>query len=315
MKQGLTLSGHSNPHREPLLGVIYGSSAFLIWGMAPIYWKVLKPVPAFEITMHRSIWSLAFLFILLAIQKRWTDFRATLKNKRTFMILLLTAMLVATTWLIFIWAVNNDHVLETSLGFYINPLFNVVLGLIFLKERLRIWQSLSVILATIGVLYITMQLGKFPWISLSLALTFGLYGLLRKVATVDALVGLSVETLILSVPALIYLVYLAINGTGSFLSMNVKIDIFLMGSASVTGLPLLWFTKGARRLNLSTVGFLQYIAPSCSFLLAIFLFHEPFKPAQGFTFILIWTALVIYSYDTIMISKKLQVYLQPSDID
>ena len=195
MKQELILSGHSNPHRKSLLGVIYGSSAFLIWGMAPIYWKVLKPVPAFEITMHRSLWSLAFLFILLAIQKRWTDFRAALKNKRTFMILLLTAMLVATTWLIFIWAVNNDHVLETSLGFYINPLFNVVLGLIFLKERLRIWQSLSVILAAIGVLYITMQLGKFPWISLSLALTFGLYGLLRKVATVDALVGLSVETL------------------------------------------------------------------------------------------------------------------------
>jgi chloramphenicol-sensitive protein RarD len=221
-----------------------------------------------------------------------------LKNYRTLLILLFTALIVGGNWLLYIWAVNNDYLLQASLGYFINPLVNIVLGMAFLKERLRPPQIVAVLLAAAGVLYLTIYYGEFPWIALTLAVSFGIYGLIRKIAPVGSLVGLTVETLLLSIPALGYLFYLDSHGAGSFLRVSLKLDLLLMGCAIATATPLLFFTLGARRLYLSTVGLLQYIAPSCMFFLAVFLFREPFAKAQVVTFLFIWTALAIYSTDS-----------------
>lgn len=284
---------------DTLWGVIFAVSAFLIWGISPIYWKALRVVPALEIILHRIVWSFFLLVPLIIIMRRWQEFILVFKNLRTMLILLFTAIIVSGNWLLYIWAVNADHLLQASLGYYINPLVNVVLGVVFLKERLRPPQILAVILATAGVLYLTLSYGEFPWIALTLAVSFGLYGLIRKVAPVSSLVGLTVETLLLSIPALVYLFYLDCLGQGSIFRVSLKLDLMLMGCSVVTALPLLFFTLGARRLYLSTMGLLQYVAPSCMFVLAVFLFREPFENAQIVTFVLIWTALAIYSADSV----------------
>ena len=299
MKSNKSQKPQLNLDKDTVLGVGYATSAFLIWGISPIYWKALRAVPALEIILHRMVWSFFFLVPLIIIMRRWQEFIDALKNHRILLILLFTALIVGGNWLLYIWAVNNDHLLQASLGYYINPLVNVVLGMVFLKERLRALQILAVVLATAGVLYLTIYYGKFPWIALTLAVTFGLYGLIRKVAPVGSLVGLAVETLLLSIPALGYLFYLDSQGQGSIFRVSLKLDLLLMGCALVTAIPLLFFTLGARRLYLSTTGLLQYIAPSCMFILAVFLFREPFSSSQVVTFILIWTALALYSTDSV----------------
>jgi chloramphenicol-sensitive protein RarD len=288
------------PQRESLSGVTYASAAFLIWGLGPIYWKVLNTVPAFETIMHRMIWSFLFLVIILVCQRHWNEFIAALKNRRTFIILFPTAVLIGLNWFIYIWAVNNDHILQASLGYFINPLINILLGVVFLRERLRLLQMVSLVLAGLGVLFLTFHYGEFPWIALSLAFAFGFYGLIRKMAPISSLVGLSVEMLLLSVPALVYILFLFSKEKGAFFRVGIKIDLFLIGTAFVTALPLLLFTLGARRLNLSTLGFLQYIAPSCMFLIGVFLYHEPLSRAQLLTFVMIWTALGIFSTESAM---------------
>jgi len=284
--------------QDSLQGVGYASAAFLIWGLSPIYWKVLRNIPAFEIIMHRVIWSFLFLIIILVFQRHLNELITALKNRRTFLILFPTTILLGFNWFIYIWAVNNEHILQASLGYFIYPLINVLLGMVFLKERLRPLQAVSLVLAGIGVLYLTFHYGVFPWIALSLAFAFGFYGLIRKVAPVSSLVGLSVEMLFLAVPALAYIVFLDNKGTGALFRISIKIDLFLMGAAFLTALPLLLFTRGARRLNLSTLGFLQYLSPSCMFLLGVYLYNEPLLNAQILTFVLIWTALFIYSTDS-----------------
>jgi chloramphenicol-sensitive protein RarD len=253
------------------------------------------------------VWSFFFLVPLILVMRRWKDFIDALKNYRTLLILLFTALIVGANWLLYIWAVNNNNLLQASLGYYINPLVNVVLGMVFLKERLRPPQILAVLLASAGVLYLTIYYGEFPWIALALALSFGLYGLIRKIAPVGALVGLTVETLLLSIPALVHLFYLDSQGVGNIFRVSLKLDLLLMGCALVTATPLLFFTLGARRLYLSTVGLLQYIAPSCMFLLAVFLFREPLVKAQVVTFIFIWTALAIYSTDSFRYYKHTEL--------
>jgi chloramphenicol-sensitive protein RarD len=288
----------SDTHPDKVLGVVYSSSAFLIWGISPIYWKAMQAVPAFEIILHRIVWSFILLVPLIIVMRRWQEFVDALKNTRALLILLLTALIVGGNWLLYIWAVNSGYMLQASLGYYINPLVNVVLGMVFLNERLRPLQMVAVGLAAVGVIYLTIYYGEFPWIALTLAVTFGFYGLIRKVAQVGSLVGLTVETLLLSIPALIYLFYLDIHGQGTIFRVSLKLDLMLMGCAPLTAIPLLCFTLGARRLYLSTLGLLQYIAPSCIFILAVFLYREPFSSAQVFTFILIWTALAIYSTDS-----------------
>jgi chloramphenicol-sensitive protein RarD len=245
MKPSSTLK----PQQESLAGVAYASSAFFIWGLSPVYWKVLHNIPAFEIIMHRVFWSFFFLLIIIVFQRHWTEFTTAIKNRRNLLILFPTTVLLGFNWFIYIWAVNNDHILQASLGYFINPLVNVLLGMVFLRERLRPLQTVSLLLAGIGVLYLTLQYGQFPWIALSLAFAFGFYGLIRKVAPVSSLVGLSMEMLFLFIPASVYIVILNMKGTGALFSVSFKIDLFLMGAAFMTAFPLLLFTLGARRLN------------------------------------------------------------------
>jgi chloramphenicol-sensitive protein RarD len=289
---------------ETLLGLIYAGSAFLIWGLGPVFWKALSTVPALEITMHRVIWSFFFLMCLILLQRRRHEFVGVLKNGRMLLTLFSTAILVSANWLLYIWAVNNNYMLQASLGYYINPLVNVVLGLLFLRERLRRPQILAVMLAAGGVLYLTIAYGELPWISLTLALSFGLYGLIRKVAPVGALVGLAVETMLLAPPAVIYLIYLNSQGVDTILRVSLKLDLLLIGCAPLTAAPLLFFTLGAKRLYLSTLGLMQYIGPSGMFLLAVFYYNEPFSANQVWTFAMIWAALVIYSTDSVIYDRR-----------
>jgi chloramphenicol-sensitive protein RarD len=289
---------------QALAGVSFAGSAFLIWGLSPIYWKALAAVPAFEILMHRMIWSFVFLAPLVLVQGRWGEFRQALTRPFTFLILLATTVLVAGNWFLFIWAINSGHILQTSLGYYINPLVNVVLGVVFLRERLRRRQLVAVGLASAGVLYFTLNLGQLPWVSLALAFSFGLYGLIRKVAPVSPMIGLTVETLLLTAPAAVYLVVLDRSGAGAFLRSDAATSLLLVGAALVTGLPLLLFTNGAKRLHMTTIGFLQYIAPSCTFLLAVLVYHETLRPAQFVTFVFIWSALALYSWDSVVHYRK-----------
>ncbi len=273
--------------------------AFIIWGLSPLYWKLIASVAPGEIILHRIVWSLAVLLPLVMLSGRGGDFRQALAQPRTLALLGATSLLVAANWLIYIWAVNSGHVLEASLGYYINPLINVLLGVAFLGERLRRMQRWAVALAALGVAIQTAQYGRVPWISLALALSFGIYGLARKMAAVGALVGLTVETLLLAVPSLAVLIYLEAIGRGTFLHAGRQIDLLLCGSAMVTALPLLLFNLGARRLHLATIGLLQYIAPSCMFLLAVWRYQEPVGTMRWLTFVLIWAGLALYSADAV----------------
>ena len=295
----------SNAHRESAAGVLYAGMAFLIWGISPVYWKAMQQVPALEIVTHRVVWSFVFLIGLTLVQRRRDEFQRVLKTPRTMLILTLTTLLVSGNWLLYIWAVNAGYMLQASLGYYINPLVNVLLGMIFLKERLRRPQALAVLLACAAVIFRTVSYGELPWIALTLGFTFGLYGLIRKVAPVSSLVGLTVETLLLTAPGIAYLVYLESQGTGALFHGSRSLDALLIGTGVFTAVPLLFFNLGARRINLSTVGLMQYIAPSGMFLLAVLVYGEPFTAAQLWTFVMIWTSLAIYSIDSVRSYRRL----------
>ncbi|VEN73474.1 Uncharacterized transporter YojE [Candidatus Desulfarcum epimagneticum] len=283
---------------DRLSGAACAVAGFLIWGLSPVYWKMLGHVPVFEILSHRIFWSFVFFIPLIAISSgRRRDILRAVKSVRISATLLLTTLLVGCNWLIYIWAVNHDHVMETSLGYYMSPLVSVFLGVFFLKERLRVFQIVSIALAAAGVLFLAVHHGKFPWVSLALAFTFALYGMARKTAAVGSVPGLFIETFLLLVPAAVWMAYVESHSGGHFLRDGAGTDLLLVGSAMLTGLPLLLFTMGARRLRLSTVGFLQYLTPSCTFLLAVFIYHEPFEFARMVAFVLIWIALLIYSVD------------------
>jgi chloramphenicol-sensitive protein RarD len=290
--------------QQSVAGAFFAFLAFLLWGLSPIYWKALAGVGAFEIILHRILWSFAFLMFLVLVRRQWDDFKNALNNPKILFILLLTSILVCTNWLIYIWAVNNGRVLQASLGYYINPLVNIVLGMLFLRERMRRAQAVAVVLATLGVLNLTFRFGVFPWVSLVLAFSFGTYGLVRKVAAVGALVGLTIETLLLTVPAGIWLLHLHQIQSGAFLHSGTKTDLLLLGTGILTATPLLLFNLGARRITLASLGFIQYTAPTGMLLLGITIFGESFTGIQAVTFGLIWTALVIYSWDSVHVHRK-----------
>lgn len=282
-------------------------AAYLIWGLSPVYFKLLKAVPAYEILLHRMVWSFVFLLPLIILRRRWEVFKSCWRSRRTVGILAGSTLLVSCNWFVFIWAINSNFILQASLGYYINPLVNILLGTVFLRERLRRLQIVAVMLAAAGVFYLTYTQGKFPWIALTLAFSFGFYALVRKTAPVEALEGLCAETLMLSFPAVLYLVYLHFREVGAMFQMGPRISFLLMGTAMVTALPLLLFTIGARRLQLITMGFLQYIAPSCTFLLAVFVYGEPVGQSQMLTFAAIWTALGLVSIDALThLGKKVR---------
>jgi chloramphenicol-sensitive protein RarD len=274
-------------------GVFYALAAFLFWGGVPVYFKAVGQVPAPEILAHRIVWSVVLLAALVTLTRHWPTVARALAERRTRLLLGLSTLIVSVNWLVFIWAISAGRVLETSLGYYINPLVNVVLGVVVLRERIGPWRGLAVGLAAVGVLNLAVRAEGLPWVSLTLALTFGLYGLIRKTVRIEAVDGLLVETALLLPLALAYLVYLAAVGTGAFGALGPGTDVLLLLAGAVTAAPLIWFTSAARRLDYSTVGFFQYIAPSFQFLLAVFVYGEAFTGAHLATFLCIWGALAI----------------------
>ncbi|HEY6006731.1 MAG TPA: EamA family transporter RarD [Geobacteraceae bacterium] len=290
---------NSDTTRETRQGVAYGLAAYLLWGFFPLYFKGVAHVPPLEVLAHRCAWSLVTLVVFLAATGGWGRVRAALTQRRTLLTLCVTTLLIATNWFVFLYAVASDQVLQSSFGYFVNPLVSVLLGFLFLRERLRRLQVVSVVCAGAGVLVLALHHGAPPWIALVLAVTFALYGLLRKVVPVDALTGLSVETLLLFPAASGYLIYLGATGKGAFPSAAIKDDILLPLAGIVTAVPLLWFAASARRLRLATVGFMQYVTPTLHFLLAILAFGEPFSRTELASFACIWVGLALYSCDAV----------------
>ena len=284
--------------REQKLGVFSALAAYGFWGFVPVYFKAVGHVSALEILSHRVIWSVPLTALLIFLAKDWSGLKKSLSSKGVLRTLFVSALLVTTNWLIFIYAVITDRILQASLGYYINPLVNVLLGVIFLRERLRPLQVMAVLLAAAGTANITIHYGRFPWIALALAFSFGTYGLLRKTVRIEAVNGLFVETALIFPLALGYLIYLAQHGGLAFGSIDHRTTLVLFLAGAVTTFPLIWFTSAARRLRYSTMGLLQYLAPSLMFLLAVFRYGETFTLVNLVTFGCIWTGLALYLIDS-----------------
>lgn len=274
-------------------GILYAIGTYALWGFFPIYWKLLQKVPAPELIGHRIAWSFVLLIAVILMTKQWSEFRATF-NPRTFGIYSIASLLIGANWLMYVWAVNAGHIVETSLGYFINPLISVLLGLIVLREKLRPAQWLPIGLAFIGVTYLTTKFGQLPWIALGLAFTFGFYGLVKKLAPLSSLHGLTLETGILFIPALAYLGFVEVAGTGAFLHKGVTLDLLMIGAGLVTTVPLLMFASAAKQIPLTMMGVLQYLAPSIQFLIGVFLYKEAFDRTRLIGFNLVWLALIIF---------------------
>jgi chloramphenicol-sensitive protein RarD len=288
-----------NNRTEQQAGVLYAAFSYILWGFLPVYWKLLDHVKADEILANRVFWSFFFIVVILVINKKWGLFKATLRglaqNKKQLAALTVASMLISINWFMYIWAVNTDQMIEASLGYYINPLVSVLLGMVFLKERLSVLQYISFALAAIGVLVMTISYGQFPWIALSLAISFGLYGLAKKLIKVDSAVGLALETLVVMPLAAIYIGYLMNQGTNSLFAVSLTTTLLLAGAGAATAVPLLFFAKGAQRIPLATLGILQYIAPTITLILGVFVYHETFSSIHLLAFTFIWSALILYS--------------------
>jgi chloramphenicol-sensitive protein RarD len=284
--------------------VIYALLAYGAWGLLPIYWKWFGQVPAIEILSHRIVWSMLFLMTVLTWQQRGAELSQLWRAPNKILLLGLTALLLTLNWGLYVYGVNTDRVVETSLGYFINPLVNVLLGFIVLKERLHWVQKWAVLLAGIGVAYFIWQFGTVPWIALGLAVSFAFYGLVRKLVAVSPMVGLAMETLLITPIALAIIGYEMTTGTGHF-NTNIWLTLLFLGTGIVTSFPLLWFNNAAKRLRLSTLGFFQYFAPSLQLLLGVFLYHEPFSKTHAITFSCIWLALLTYSITSFLQPKQI----------
>ncbi|MDA0245620.1 MAG: EamA family transporter RarD [Chloroflexi bacterium] len=282
----------------------YGIGAYVSWGLLPIYWKILHDVPAMEILAHRMVWSLLFVAVLLAYQQDWRVLREVWKRPRTVFIYFVAALFLAINWGIYIWAVNNGHVIDASLGYFINPLVNVLFGVLFLGERLRPVQIVAITLALFGVLYMTLVEGRVPYIALVLAFSFGIYGLLKKKARLPALEGFSLETALLFLPALGYLLLLEWQGTAVFGHASLSTSIWLALTGIVTATPLLLFAAAAHKVTLTTLGIMQYLAPTLQFALGIYLFQEAFEPTRLVGFGFIWLALIVYTGESYWLHRR-----------
>jgi len=287
------------PPARATAGLVYGVAAFGIWGLVPVYFKAVGEVPPLEVLAHRVLWAVPILIGLLLVQRQGKAVVDAVRSRRILGLLLLTTLLIAWNWFVFIWAMANDRVLQASLGYFINPLVNVALGVVFLREHLSRAAMVAVVLASAGVGYLAVLGGEVPWVALTLAATFGVYGLLRKTVAVGAVVGLTIETMILAPVAVVYLAWLQRAGELRFGSGDLSLDVLLMLAGVVTTVPLLCFTQAARLLPLSTLGFLQYLAPTMHFTLAVLAYGEPFHGHDLVTFGCIWTALAIFTVDRI----------------
>lgn len=306
------MSKLSPSEQQTRAGVFNALAAYMMWGVAPIYFKLIDTISADEILVNRIVWSSVLLLLIVFMINKNKQLFGVLKQPVILKRLFITASLLATNWFLFIWAVNNDHLLDASLGYYINPLLNVALGMIFLGERLRNWQKLAVGLAVLGVLIQIIALGTVPVISLALAGTFGIYGLLRKKLAVDTFVALLIESLLMLPVALLYWAFMLNTSSSNLFDNPSSLNILLISAGIVTTAPLLCFTAAAKRLTLSALGFFQYIGPSIMFLLATFVYHEALAPAKLVTFGFIWLALVIFSIDSLRSQKKQRQQLKKS---
>ena len=287
-------------------GVLYGIGAYLLWGLFPIYWKWLEAVPAIQIISHRVIWSFVLLALIVFVTRQWRAFRSAAIKPRIMLIYLVSAILLSINWLTYVWAVNAGFVVESSLGYFINPLLSVLLGVVFLREKLRPWQWLPIGLAAIGVVYVAFSYGQFPWIALTLAFSFGLYGLVKKMAPLGSLYGLTLETGLLFLPAVLFLLVMEGQGQGAFLHSPPTADLLMAGAGVVTTIPLLMFASAVQRIPLSMVGILQYITPTVQYLLGVFLYHEPFNLSLLIGFSIVWLALIIFWGESYLASRKLR---------
>ena len=283
-------------------GILYGIGAYVCWGFFPIYWKSLHQVPAIQLIGHRIFWSFLLLFAVILFTRQWGEFRQTI-NAKVIRVYSVAAVLIGINWFVYVWAVNKDYIVETSLGYFINPLLSVLLGVIFLKERLRPAQWIPVILASLGVAYLSFVYGRLPSIALILSVSFGLYGLVKKISPLGPLHGLTIETGILCLPALVYLIFVQTNNTGAFLHNGLTSDLLMIGAGVVTTIPLLMFATAARLIPLWVVGLLQYIAPTLQFIIGVFIYKEPFSRDQLIGFAIVWTALIIFLVENYLATR------------
>ena len=284
-------------------GVLFGIGAYTLWGFFPIYWKWLHAVSPLELIGHRVAWSFLMLLGFILITGQWVDFRAAFQP-RILRLYLLASVLIGANWLVYVWAVNAGHIVETSLGYFINPLLSVLFSLLFLREKLRPLQWVPIGLAFLGVLYLTVEFGRLPWIALTLAFTFGFYGLVKKLAPLSSLMGLTLETGLLFIPAVVYVAYLEGTGSASFLHTGLLPDLLMIGAGLVTTIPLLMFASAAREIPLTMIGILQYLAPTIQFLIGVFLYKEPFDRARLMGFSMVWLALVFFWVENYLASKR-----------
>jgi chloramphenicol-sensitive protein RarD len=280
-------------------GIIYAAACYSAWGLFPIYFKALHSIPSVEILLHRMIWALVFLVLVLSIRKQWTWLTKALTQPKLLAGFTASALLLSANWFLYIWAINNDRIVDASLGYFMTPLVSVFLGYLLLKERLRSVQWFAIACAGLGVAWLSMQTGHPPWIALVLASTFGMYGLLRKTAALGALEGLSLETMILFPFALAYLLFLLMHDQTAFMHESTSIQLLLLAAGPITAIPLLMFAAAARRIPLATLGLMQYISPTIQLLIGVWLYHEQFSHERLLGFLGIWLGLFIYSADSL----------------
>jgi chloramphenicol-sensitive protein RarD len=275
-------------------GILYAIGAYIFWGLFPIYWKQLESIDALQLIGHRIGWSFILLILFVLVTSQWKKFRSLAFNGKTIRIYLIAAVLITINWYTYVWAVTHNYVVETSLGYYINPLFSVLLGVIIFRERLRPVQWLPIALAAIGVIYLTFTYGSLPWIALALAFSFGLYGLVKKTAPLNSLYGLTLETGLVFVPAIAYLLFCEVTGQGAFLHSTPLQNWMMVGAGLVTTIPLLLFSAAVPRVPLTTIGVLQYINPTMQFLLGVLVYKEPFTQHSLIGFGLVWAGLILF---------------------
>jgi chloramphenicol-sensitive protein RarD len=280
-------------------GLLFALGAYFIWGLFPIYWKTIQHVPALQLIGHRIVWSFLLLMLILSVGGNIKGLAAKMTDLKILRIYALAALLIGVNWLLYVWAVNAGFIVETSLGYFINPLISVVLGMIFFRERLRPLQWIPVALAGIGVAYLAISYGRLPWIALVLAFSFGFYGLVKKMAPLNSANGLTLETGILFIPALGYLLFAEWTGAGAFTHTGPSADLLMVGAGLVTTIPLLMFAGAAHRIPLTTVGLMQYLAPTLQFLIGVFIYHEPFSSQQLIGFGIVWIGLLVFASESL----------------
>ncbi len=308
----LTHTADEAARRRARAGVAYALAAYGLWGLFPAYFKLVAHVWPLEVVTHRIVWGVLFLLALVWVTGRRHALLSVLRSRRTILTLCATTTLIAGNWLVFVYAVATDQVMQASLGYFVNPLINVLLGFVFLRERLRPWQTVSVLLAFAGVTYLTVGSGTFPTLAMLMAWSFGFYGLLRKIANVDAILGLTIETALIAPLATAYLAWEVVAGRATFANESLPMSLLLMLAGPLTALPLMWFAAAARRLRLTTLGFIQYLAPTGHFLLAVLAYGEPFTHVHLVAFGCIWVALAIYTVDSATRARVPQPPLRPT---